>query len=186
MILLGNHDLHLLIRLYQGRRGLRQCAIVADSSIFPSSYLFTFIRFNIFYSGCKIHPIMALALTESFPNHTPPVEKQVPRSVFPDGIKTSGQHPPLYHHLSPYEDFPHEITGPTVWDAGDYRNNPERWTHWFTDEEIAELSEAADKFRDAGTPLTGISKVVSKIIMTTTEPDKAPEQLPASMFLQIP
>ena len=102
---------------------------------------------------------MAPGLTESFPNHTPTIEKQVSPSIFPDGIKTSGQHPPLYHQLSPYEVFPHEITGPTVWNAGDYRNNPERWTHWFTDEEIAELSEAADKFRDAGIPLTGISKV---------------------------
>lgn len=98
-----------------------------------------------------------LATAPSF--HTSNLEKQVPRSIFPDGIKTSGQHPPLYHQLRPYHDFPNEITGSTVWDANDYKNNPERWTHWFTDEEIAEMSEAADSFRNAKIPLTGISKV---------------------------
>ena len=103
---------------------------------------------------------MAPGLTASFPNHTPTIEKQAPRSIFPDGIKTSGQHPPLYHQLSPFGQFPHDITGPTVWDPDDYKNNPERWTHWFTDEEITEMGQAADTFRDAGVPLTGISKVV--------------------------
>lgn len=100
-------------------------------------------------------PGLAATLTTPYPSN----EKKVPRSIFPDGIKTSGQHPPLYHQLSPYQDFPHDIAGPTVWDADDYKNNPERWTHWFTDEEIAEMSEAADEFRNAGIPLTGISKV---------------------------
>lgn len=102
---------------------------------------------------------MAPGLTATLPTHTPSVEKQVARSIFPDGIKTSGQHPPLYHQLTPYDDFPHQITGPTVWDADDYKNNSERWTHWFTHDELAEMSEAADNFRNAGIPLTGISKV---------------------------
>lgn len=102
---------------------------------------------------------MAPGLTETSPNHTPTIKNLAPRSIFPDGIKTSGQHPPLYHQLSPFGDFPHDITGATVWDADDYKYNPERWTHWFTDEEVAEMSLAADKFRDAGIPLTGISKV---------------------------
>lgn len=103
---------------------------------------------------------MAPGLTATLTKHTSTVGKQVPRSIFPDGIKTSGQHPPLYHQLRPYEDFPHDITGATVWDANDYKDSPERWTHWFTDEEIAEMSEAADNFRDAGIPLPGISKVL--------------------------
>ncbi|KAK4990641.1 hypothetical protein LTR50_002341 [Elasticomyces elasticus] len=80
------------------------------------------------------------------------------RSKFPDGIKTSGQTEPLYDLLKPYEEFPQQITGPTVWKAEDYKNNPERWTHAFNDEEIAELSEAADAFIASGTPLTGISQ----------------------------
>lgn len=102
---------------------------------------------------------MAPGLSATLPTQTSSVQKQLPRSIFPDGIKTSGQHPPLYHQLSPFQHFPHEITGPTVWDAHDYINNPERWTHWFTDDEVAEMSEAADHFNSAGIPLTGISKV---------------------------
>ena len=45
-----------------------------------------------------------------------------PKEIYPDGIKTSGQHPPLYDQLHPYEDFPKEITGPTVWNVEDYRS----------------------------------------------------------------
>ena len=41
----------------------------------------------------------------------------------------------------------------------DYENNPERWTHPFTPEEVDELSRTADAFIASGTPLTGISKV---------------------------
>lgn len=104
---------------------------------------------------------MAPALTESAPaaphtlgNNSKPVSK----SVFPDGLKTSGQHPPNYKLIRPYEDFPNEISGPTVWKAEDYRNNPERWTHVFSDEEIAELGAAADGFIASKTPLTGMKK----------------------------
>ncbi len=85
--------------------------------------------------------------------------KVVDRKIFPDGIKTSGQHPPLYNLIRPYSDFPKEVTGETVWKAEDYTNNPERWVHVFDDEEIAELSAASDKFIADKTPLTGISKV---------------------------
>ena len=84
---------------------------------------------------------------------------EAPRSIFPDGIRTSGQHPPLYDALKPYSEFPTEITGPTLWKKEDYENKPERWTHPFTDEEIQELSDTADAFIASGTPLTGISKV---------------------------
>jgi hypothetical protein len=82
-----------------------------------------------------------------------------PRSIFPDGIRTSGQHPPLYEKLRPYADFPKEISGPTLWKAEDYANSPEKWTHAFTDEEVQELSDTADQFIASGIPLTGISKV---------------------------
>ncbi|KAK0720241.1 hypothetical protein B0H67DRAFT_487172 [Lasiosphaeris hirsuta] len=80
------------------------------------------------------------------------------RSIFPDGIRTSGQHNPLYDVLRPYADFPKEITGPTVWQSDEYVNKPERWVHPFTDDEIAELSATADAFIASGTPLTGIGK----------------------------
>lgn len=75
------------------------------------------------------------------------------------GIKTSGQHPPLYDQIKPYSDFPKEITGPTLWKSEDYANNPERWTHVFTKDEIAEMSDAADRFQAGDVPLTHISKV---------------------------
>ncbi|BCS04666.1 TauD/TfdA family dioxygenase [Aspergillus luchuensis] len=82
----------------------------------------------------------------------------IPLDVFPDGLKTTGQHPPLYEHIHPFDKFPKEITGPTVWKPEDYSNNPEKWTHRFTEEEIEELSAAADGFLEAKIPMTGISK----------------------------
>lgn len=45
-----------------------------------------------------------------------------------------------------------------MWKAEDYINNPERWTHFFSEEQIAELGAAADAFIASGLPLTGISK----------------------------
>ena len=81
--------------------------------------------------------------------------------VFPDGIKTSGQHAPISSLIKPYSAFPTEITGPTAWKAEEYKHNPERWTHPFSDDEIAEISQAADDFIASSTPLTGITKVGS-------------------------
>ena len=92
---------------------------------------------------------------------TPPVyfdKKAVDTSKFPDGIKTSGQHNPLYDQLRPYSEFPKECTGLTVWTASDYINNPEKWVHRFTEEEIEELGSVADKYIANGLPLTGVSK----------------------------
>ncbi|EDO00389.1 hypothetical protein SS1G_14259 [Sclerotinia sclerotiorum 1980 UF-70] len=89
-----------------------------------------------------------------------PSPKSIDRKVFPDGIKTSGQHPPLYDQLRPYSEFPKEITGETVWKAEDYINNPERWVHVFNEEEIAELSSVADHFIQDKIPLTGILRYV--------------------------
>ena len=88
-----------------------------------------------------------------------PDNENAPRSVFPDGIRTSGQHPPLYDVLRPYGDFPKEITGPTAWRREQYVDHPETWTHRFTDDEIHELGQTSDEFIASGTPLTGISKV---------------------------
>jgi len=109
---------------------------------------------------------MAPSVLETQPtaphNLSSPAQKVVGTKIFPDGIKTSGQHPPLYDQLRPYSEFPKEITGETVWKSEDYANNPERWIHVFNDEQIAELSGAADKFLADKTPLTGISKASSK------------------------
>lgn len=87
----------------------------------------------------------------------------VSKALFPDGLKTTGQHPPIYDLLQPYENFPKEISGPTVWKPEEYVDNPEKWTHRFTEEEIAELSQAADVFIESKVPLTGISKVCRSI-----------------------
>ncbi|KAL4768761.1 hypothetical protein BDW60DRAFT_196474 [Aspergillus nidulans var. acristatus] len=81
-----------------------------------------------------------------------------PRDIFPDGLKTTGQHPPIYEELHPFEDFPKSISGRTLWKAEDYKDAPEKWTHRFTAEEIEELSATADAFLASKTPLTGISK----------------------------
>ena len=102
---------------------------------------------------------MAPGLTDVLPSASPTFQHRPLKDLFPDGIKTSGQQSPLYEDLRPYDEFPEEITGPTLWKAEDYKNNPERWTHYFTEKEIAEMSDAAEKFRAAGIPLTGISKV---------------------------
>jgi len=100
---------------------------------------------------------MAPGLTENAPT-APHQLSNVSKAIFPDGIKTSGQHPPLYDQLKSWEEFPEYITGPTVWEAKDYIDNPERWVHRFSADEVAELSKAADDFIKAGTPLTGIAQ----------------------------
>lgn len=81
------------------------------------------------------------------------------KAIFPDGLMTSGQHNPIYSQLTPPSEFPAEISGPTVWQAEDYRGNPERWTHAFSAEEIAELGAAADAYISSGKPLTAMAKV---------------------------
>ena len=81
------------------------------------------------------------------------------KSSLKKAIQTSGQHPPNYEDLQPYETFPQDINGQTVWRKEDYEGNAERWTHRFTPDEVAELSSAADEFRESGIPLTTISKV---------------------------
>lgn len=97
---------------------------------------------------------------DSPPNGTAAFSYDNPsKLVFPDGIKTSGQTDPNYDQIKPHEEFPKEITGPTVWKAKDYKDHPERWTHYFSDVEIQEMSEAADAFIASDTPLTGICKV---------------------------
>ncbi|MDI1486597.1 MAG: hypothetical protein OHK93_005829 [Ramalina farinacea] len=104
---------------------------------------------------------MAPALTSIESETSSPLpdpKAHVSKAIFPDGIKTSGQHEPIYEDLRDYADFPEIIDGPTVWKAEDYKDNPERWVHHFSEQEISELSTAADDFRASNTPLTGITK----------------------------
>lgn len=74
-------------------------------------------------------------------------------------VKTSGQLEPEYSLLGSYEEFPERIEGPTVWKADDYRDNPEKWTHAWSEEEVGEIETATDKFLDAGYELTDITRV---------------------------
>jgi hypothetical protein len=114
------------------------------------------------FSKASLSRILIMAPGALFPEAeaTPITVKNAdaPRSIFPDGIRTSGQHPPIYSALKEYSEFPKEISGPTVWVAQDYKDQPERWTHPFTADEIQELGHAADQFISSGTPLTGISQ----------------------------
>lgn len=105
---------------------------------------------------------MAPALTSPAPTAphelSNPDSNKAPKNIFPDGIRTSGQHAPIYSLLRPYSEFPKEITGPTAWDRSEYEQNAERWTHVFSEAEAKEISDAADAFLASGTPLTGITK----------------------------
>lgn len=103
-------------------------------------------------------PIIMATTTETTPA-TVSTRAAVDLTKFPDGFKTSGQHPPVYSQVRPYSDFPKRIQGPTVWQAENYSQSPEKWTHRFTEEEIQEISDASDKFIQDKTPLEGISKV---------------------------
>jgi hypothetical protein len=63
---------------------------------------------------------MAPALTSAAPTAPHELSKKLannnaPKNIFPDGIKTSGQHDPLYDQLRPYSDFPKEITGVCIY-----------------------------------------------------------------------
>ena len=91
------------------------------------------------------------------------LNNDAPKDIFPDGFRTSGQHPPDYSKLKKYEEFPKEITGPTVWVPEDYQEHPERWVHVLTDEEKAEIGAAADEFIASGRPLTGMTKESFKL-----------------------
>jgi len=101
----------------------------------------------------------------------------VPLSLFPDGLKTSGMHEANWSLVRSYEEFPKQMTGPTVWDAAKYRDNPERWTHSFTADEVAEISAAADAFIESGTPLTGITRALFPLPTLTGRMDALREDL---------
>ena len=92
------------------------------------------------------------------PTGLPPLTL-VDRKVFPDGLRTSGQHPPIASQLKSFEEFPIYITGRTVWKATDLAENPERWIHAFSYLELDELERAADAFLHSDVPLTSINKV---------------------------
>jgi hypothetical protein len=46
--------------------------------------------------------------------------------LFPDGLRTSGQHPPIESQLCPFEEFPRNITGPMAWTMEHMIQHPEQ------------------------------------------------------------
>ncbi|KAJ5667307.1 taurine catabolism dioxygenase TauD [Penicillium longicatenatum] len=82
----------------------------------------------------------------------------IDRKLFPDGLRTSGQHPPVPDQLRAFEEFPREISGPTVWTPQEMIDHPEQWIHHWTENELQQLLEAVENFIASGTPLVNISK----------------------------
>ena len=105
--------------------------------------------------------------TTSYPDHDAilPLSKsalgplKADPAIFPDGLKTSGQHSPIGSLIRPYGDYPTKITGRTVWDKSDFEGRDDKWQRPFTPEEIEEIGKAADDYIASGRPLTGISQV---------------------------
>lgn len=107
------------------------------------------------YSSNSFNHQLACPLPSAQLDTPPPADK----SIFPDGLKSAGQHGPVESLVRPYSEFPKVIEGPTVWTGADFESQPDKWTRPFTPEEIEELGKAADEFTKNGWPLTGMSKV---------------------------
>ena len=107
----------------------------------------------------------------------------VDRSIFPDGIKTSGQHPPIDDQVKAFEDFPVSITGHTVWKPEEYAANRDAWVHRFTSDELSELDAAATAFVASGDRLVAITKVWPFSGSWKTMVDDLTEQLQATPII---
>lgn len=83
----------------------------------------------------------------------------VDRKLFPDGLRTSGQHPPIESQLQSFKNYPRHITGPTVWEPKEMEDHPEQWIHQWTADELEELLQAVEKFIASEESLVSISKV---------------------------
>ncbi|KXJ88080.1 taurine catabolism dioxygenase TauD [Microdochium bolleyi] len=84
----------------------------------------------------------------------PPVD----RKVFADGLRTSGQHPPIESQLRPFEQFPRKIEGPTVWTPQQMQASSHEWIYNLEKNELDEIWQAVQDFSASGKPLTTISK----------------------------
>jgi hypothetical protein len=74
-------------------------------------------------------------------------------------VLSAGQTEPVAELIQPFSKFPVQVTGPTVWKAEDYRQNPELWQKTWSAEQISDLETAFEAFEKSGKPLTAISKV---------------------------
>ncbi|KAM3503831.1 hypothetical protein MY10362_003945 [Beauveria mimosiformis] len=87
-----------------------------------------------------------------------PYHQPIDRKAFPDGLRTSGQHPPIESQIRPFEAFPTEITGPTVWEGREMATRHDEWAHHWTESELNELLQAVNAFTVSGIPLININK----------------------------
>ncbi|KAJ2967199.1 hypothetical protein NQ176_g9779 [Zarea fungicola] len=87
-----------------------------------------------------------------------PYPLPIDRKFFPDGLRTSGQHPPIPDQLRPFEAFPKHITGATVWEGKDIATRQDEWVYRWTESDLTELLQAVDAFIISGIPLININK----------------------------
>ncbi|PWZ00049.1 Clavaminate synthase-like protein [Testicularia cyperi] len=73
---------------------------------------------------------------------------------------TSGQHDIDASQLTPYEELPKQITGPTVWNPSLYTapDSTEQWIHHFTPTQIEQLETAARLYLESGRELSEIER----------------------------
>ena len=133
--------------------------LIIPTSLFASSphpLLLTWSYVRVVMTTIGSHQVTPASrgMPAGLPRLTP-----VDRKVFPDGLRTSGQHPPIESQIKPFDEFPIHITGRTVWKATDIADKPERWIHAFSSSELRELEQAADAFLHSGVSLTTINKV---------------------------
>lgn len=86
-------------------------------------------------------------------------EPKAPATELVKPLLTSGQHEPLFDTLTPYEQFPKELTGPTVWTKEEFETNPKAWKWRWTPEQIADLESAYDEWEKTGKSLPEINRV---------------------------
>ncbi|KAL1406724.1 hypothetical protein Q8F55_006128 [Vanrija albida] len=73
-------------------------------------------------------------------------------------LLTSGQHEPIFDILTPYDQFPQEVTGPTVWTKEQFESDPKAWKWRWTPEQIADLEKAYVEWEATGKSLPEINR----------------------------
>ena len=76
-------------------------------------------------------------------------------------VLTSGQYDIDESVLTPYEQLPKKIEGPSVWSREEYEKpeNQERWVRRWSDTEIDQLEKAASEWVKSGRPHAEIERV---------------------------
>ncbi|KAK4686742.1 hypothetical protein P7C73_g3388, partial [Tremellales sp. Uapishka_1] len=73
-------------------------------------------------------------------------------------LLSAGQTEPLAELIQPYNKFPKQVTGPTVWKREDFVDNPDQWKYTWTSEQIAALDGAYESFQKSGKNITEIRR----------------------------